>query len=53
MSNDNIKKVLEEARHELTTLHNLTVTDSIESGITWVTDTTSVIEIINKTISEL
>ena len=53
MSNDNIKKVLEEAQHELTTLHNLTVTDSIESGITWVTDTTSVIEIINKTISEL
>ena len=53
MNNEIIKEALEKAQHELTTLHNLTVTDSIGSGVTWVTDTTPVVEMINEAINEL
>ncbi|WP_161553509.1 hypothetical protein [Acinetobacter wuhouensis] len=53
MSNEAIKKALEDARHELTTLHNLTVTDNIESGVTWVTDVSSTLKLIDDVLNEL
>lgn len=53
MNCEKVKKVLEEAHHELTTLHNLTVTDSIESGVTWVTNTDHVLKKINDLLKEL
>ena len=53
MNYETIKKVLEEVQHELTTLHNLTVTDNVESGVTWVIDTTHTIKLINGLINEL
>ena len=53
MNYEKIKKVLEEAQHELTTLHNLTVTDNVESGVTWVTDTSQVLMLIDEILSEL
>ena len=53
MNYETIKKVLEEVQHELTTLHNLTVTDNVESGVTWVIDTTPTIKLINGLINEL
>jgi hypothetical protein len=53
MNYEKIKKVLEEAQHELTTLHNLTVTDNVESGVTWVTDASQVLMLIDEILSEL
>lgn len=53
MNYGKIKKVLEEAQHELTTLHNLTVTDNVESGVTWVTDASQVLMLIDEILSEL
>ncbi len=48
-----IKQALEIARHELTTLHNLTVTDNPESGASWVSDTSVAVNLIDQAISEL
>lgn len=53
MNCEKVRKVLEEAHHELTTLHNLTVTDSVESGVTWVTNTDYVLKKINDLLEEL
>ncbi|WP_111861307.1 hypothetical protein [Acinetobacter sp. CFCC 10889] len=53
MNNETIKKVLEEARHELTTLHNLTVTDNIESGVTWIVDTSNILKLLDTALKEL
>lgn len=53
MNNEVIKKALEDARHELTALHNLTVTDNIESGVTWVTDVSSTLKLIDDVLNEL
>lgn len=53
MINEAIKKALEDAQHELTTLHNLTVTDNIESGVTWVTDVSSTLKLIDDVLNEL
>ena len=47
----NVKKALEDARRELVTLHNLTVTDNIESGETWVVDTTPIVQLIDGPLS--
>ncbi|AOA57556.1 hypothetical protein [Acinetobacter larvae] len=44
---DVILKALLAAQHELTTLHNLTVTDNIESGVTWITNTNEALQLIN------
>lgn len=52
MSN-HIKEALEQARHELTTLHNLTVTNNVESGKTWVTDTASIVKLIDGALSAM
>ena len=52
MNNETIKKVLEEARHELTTLHNLTVTDNIESGVTWIVDTSNILKLLDTALKE-
>ncbi|EPF73809.1 hypothetical protein [Acinetobacter rudis] len=43
---DVILKALLAAQHELTTLHNLTVTDNIESGVTWITNTNEALQLI-------
>lgn len=53
MNDEKIKKLLEEVQHELTTLHNLTVTDNIESGVTWVTNTDPVLVKINDLLKQL
>ena len=53
MKNDVIKKALEEAQHELTTLHNLTVTDNVESGVTWVVDVGCVLKLVDDALNEL
>lgn len=53
MDNEAIKKALEDAQHELTTLHNLTVTDNIESGVTWVTDVSGTLKLIDDVLNEL
>ena len=50
---ENVKKALEDARHELVTLHNLTVTDNIESGETWVVDTTPIVQLIDGALSAM
>lgn len=48
-----IKKALEVARHELTTLHNLTVTDKPESGRVWVSNTNDAVSLIDQAINQL
>ena len=50
---NHIKEALEQARHELTTLHNLTATDYVESGETWVTDTASIVQLIDGALSAM
>lgn len=52
MKNEIIKKALEEAQHELTTLHNLTVTDNVDSGVTWVTDLSHTLDLLNDALNE-
>lgn len=53
MNQETIKQALLAAQHELTTLHNLTVTDNVESGVTWVTDTNDILKLINIVLSQL
>lgn len=50
---DVILKALMAAQHELTTLHNLTVTDNIESKVTWTTNTNEILELVNLAIIKL
>lgn len=52
MNNEIIKKALQEAQHELTTLHQLTVTDNIESGVTWVVEISHILELLKNALNE-
>lgn len=51
-----IREALEAARHELTTLHNLTVTDrpdaNAEAENLWVTDTSSAVALIDRALAD-
>lgn len=47
-----IKKALEEAQHELTTLNNLIVTDNPKSGVVWTTDVSNTLKSIEQALSE-
>jgi len=53
MDQELIKKALLVARHDLTTLHNLSVTDNTESGVKWVTDTNDSLKLLDAALSEL
>lgn len=49
---EKIKNALEAARHELTTLHNLKVTDVDDFKYAWTTDTTTTIKLIDEILNE-
>ncbi|MBK5647300.1 hypothetical protein [Acinetobacter bereziniae] len=52
MNQELIKTALLVARHDLTTLHNLTVTDNTESGVKWVTDTNESLKLLDDALIE-
>lgn len=49
---EQMKKALEEARHELTTLHGLVAADGAAPQETWVIDTNAVIAVIDQALNE-
>lgn len=53
MSNDAVKQALLIARHELTTLHGLIVTDNTKSDVSWVVDTNDSLRLLDIALSEL
>lgn len=52
MNHEAVKQALLAAQHELTTLHNLTVTDNVESGRVWVADTSHILKLISDALNE-
>jgi hypothetical protein len=49
---DKVRKALEAARHELTTLHGLLAADGVAPQETWAIDTSATIALIDEALSE-